>query len=66
MAQRLQLQIDCRHYLTQIQAEDYQFERIYTTPDHLPKLKPFGKMLGPKGLMPNLKVGTLAKLEILK
>lgn len=36
---------------------------MFTTPAHLPKLKPFGKFLGPKGLMPNAKVGTLVPLS---
>lgn len=32
---------------------------MFTTPEHLPKLKAYGKLLGPKGLMPNAKIGTL-------
>lgn len=35
------------------------FEMLFTTPELLPKLKIFGKILGPRGLMPNAKVGTL-------
>ena len=32
---------------------------LFTTPELLSKLKIFGKILGPRGLMPNAKVGTL-------
>ena len=32
---------------------------LFSTPEHLAKLKIFGKILGPRGLMPNAKVGTL-------
>ena len=35
------------------------FEVLYTTADKLDQLKPFARLLGPKGLFPNVKVGTL-------
>jgi ribosomal protein L1 len=38
---------------------DLNFEKLFTTPAHLPKLKAYGKLLGPKGLMPSAKFGTL-------
>lgn len=39
------------------------FEKLFTTPTNLPKLKPYGKLLGPKGLMPNAKLGTLVPFQ---
>ena len=35
------------------------FDMLFTTPAMINQLKPFGKVLGPRGLMPNAKVGTL-------
>ena len=40
-----------------------EFEKLFTTPTHLPKLKMYGKLLGPKGLMPNAKLGTLVPYQ---
>ena len=39
------------------------FEKLFTTPAHIQKLKPLGKFLGPKGLMPNSKIGTLVPYQ---
>lgn len=36
-------------------------QRILATADAMPMLKPAARLLGPKGLMPNAKVGTLLK-----
>ncbi len=35
------------------------FDILVTVPEYLPKLSEFGKILGPKGLMPSLKSGTI-------
>jgi large subunit ribosomal protein L1 len=39
------------------------FDKIICTQEHIQDLKKFARILGPKGLMPNTKSGTLVKAD---
>ena len=45
--------------LDQIKSGKLDFDVLIATPANMPKLLPFARILGPKGLMPNTKNGTL-------
>lgn len=38
-----------------------EFDKLIATPEQMTGLRPLARILGPKGLMPNLKSGTLVK-----
>lgn len=48
-------------FLEQLKKEKLDFDVLIATPDTMSKLGAFAKLLGPKGLMPNPKSGTVTK-----
>ena len=44
-----------------VKSGNVNFDSCIATPDFMPKLGPVAKILGPKGLMPNPKLGTVTK-----
>lgn len=47
-------------FLKQLDGEQINFDVLITSPQYMPRLGKYARMLGPRGLMPNPKSGTVA------
>jgi len=48
------------NFLKQLEKEELNFDILVATPQYMPKLGKYARLLGPRGLMPNPKSGTVA------
>ena len=49
------------HFIDKIKSGELNFEKLICTPSMMIKLSKLGKVLGPKGLMPNPKLGSVTE-----
>jgi large subunit ribosomal protein L1 len=47
-------------FIKQLEKEEINFDILIATPQYMPKLGKYARLLGPRGLMPNPKSGTVA------
>lgn len=57
----VKIEVADENTIKNLKAGKVDFDVLLATGDMMPKLVPFAKLLGPKGLMPNPKTGTLLK-----
>ena len=56
----VQILVGSDEFIEKIKAGELNFEKLICTPGMMVKLSKLGKVLGPKGLMPNPKLGSVS------